>query len=105
MKRRSVEQQIAALRPTLGFAAQMHKWFLAVAALGVGVSAIFWNPFPLIFSIFFAVVGFSEKRAGPNIVLAISAYDAKAPSFGEVSITITCWDSDNHYHATLREPG
>jgi hypothetical protein len=105
MKKLSVEQQIALLRPTMGFAAQMHKWFLAGAALGVIASVIFWNPIPLIVSIFVAIVGFSEKRAGPNIVIAISAYDSETPSLGEVSITITCWDTDNHYHATLREQG
>ena len=105
MKKLSVEQQIAALRPTMRFAAQMHNWFLAIAASGVIASILFWNPIPLMFSIFFAVVGFSERRAGPNIVAAISAYDSETPSFGEVSVAITCWDTDNHYHATLREQG
>jgi hypothetical protein len=105
MKRLSVEQQIDNLRPTVGFAAQMHKWLLLGAALGVIASLLIWNPIPLMFSVFLAVVGFSEKRAGPNIVAAISAYDSEAPAPGNASITITCWDMDNHYHVRLHEEG
>jgi hypothetical protein len=105
VKTLSVEQQIDYLRPTIGFAAKMHKWFLLAAAIGVIASLLFWNPIPLMFSVFIAVVGFAEKRAGPNIVAAISAYDSKAPSLENASITITCWDMDNHYHVKLHEEG
>lgn len=56
-------------------------------------------------AVFLGVVGFSERRAGPNIVSAIAAYDSGTPTNGEVSIAITSWDSDNHYHATVREQG
>ena len=105
MERLSVEQQIENLRPTIGLAARMHKWFLLVAALGVIASVLLWNPIPLMFSIFLAVVGFSEKQAGPNIVSAISAYDSDTPSKGIASITLTRWDMDNHYHVQLHEEG
>jgi hypothetical protein len=105
MKTLTVEQQIDCLRPTVGFAAQMHKGFLLGAALGVMASLLFWNPIPLMFSIFLAVVGLSEKQAGPNIVAAISAYDSEAPSLASASITVTCWDMDNHYHVKLHEEG
>jgi hypothetical protein len=105
MKNLTVEQQIDYLRSTIGFAVQMHKWFLLGAALGVIASLLFWNPIPLMLSIFLAVVGFAEKRAGPNIVAAISAYDSEAPSPGNASITVTCWDMDNHYHVKLHEEG
>jgi hypothetical protein len=101
----SVERQIAALRPAIGFAAHMHKWFLVGAALGVISAIVFWHPVPLMIAAFLAIVGFSEQRAGPNIVAAISAYDSGTPTPGEVTVTITCWDTDNHYHATLHEQG
>ena len=101
----SVEQQIAMLRPDVGFAAHMHKWLLAGAAVGVIAAVLFWHPVPLMIAAFLGVVGFSEQRAGPNIVLAIAAYDSGTPTNGEISIAITCWDTDSHYHATVREQG
>ena len=101
----SVEQQIATLRPTVGFAAHMHKWLLAGAAIGVIAAVVFWHPVPLMIAAFLGVIGFSEQRAGPNIVSAIAAYDSGSPTNGEISIAITCWDTDNHYHATVREQG
>jgi hypothetical protein len=101
----SVEQQIAALRPTIGFAAHMQKWFLGSAALGIIAAIIFWHPVPLMIATFLAIVGFSEQQAGPHIVAAIAAYDSDTPTDGTVSIVITCWDTDNHYQATVREPG
>ena len=105
MKTLSVEQQIAMLRPTVGFAAHMHKWLLGGAALGVIAAFIFWHPVPLMIAAFLGVVGFSEQRAGPNIVSALAAYDSGTPTSGEVSIAITSWDTGNHYHATVREQG
>lgn len=101
----SVEQQIAMLRPTFGFAAHMHKWLLAGAAVGVIVAVVIWHPVPLMIGAFLGVVGFSEQRAGPNIGSAIAAYDSGTPTTGEISIAITCWDTDNHFHATVREQG
>jgi hypothetical protein len=83
----------------------MHRWLLAGAASCAIAAAIFWHPVPLMIAVFLAVVGFSEQRAGPNIVAAIAAYDAGSPANGEVSVAITCWDTDNHYHATVREQG
>ncbi len=105
MKTLSVEEQIARFRPGMGFAAHMHRWFLAGATVGVIAAAVLWNPIPLMIAAFLGIVGFSEKRAGPNIAAAITAYDLDTPTIGEVSIAITCWDSDNHYHATVREQG
>ena len=105
MKLLTVEQQVAMLRPSMRFAAHMHHWLLAGAALGVMSAVIFWHPVPLMLAAFLGVVGFSEQRAGPNIVAAIVAYDSGTPSNGEVAIAITCWDTDKHYHATVREPG
>jgi hypothetical protein len=54
---------------------------------------------------FLGVVGLSEQRAGPNIVSAIVAYDSGTATDGEVSVAITSWDTDNTYHATVREAG
>lgn len=101
----SVEMQIAMFRSTVGFAEHIHKWLLVGAASGVIVAAILWHPVPLMIAAFLGVVGLSEQRAGPNIVLAISAYDADNPTKGEVFISITSWDSNNRYHATVRERG
>ena len=101
----SIEQQIAMLRPTVGFAAHMHKWLLAGAAIGVIGAVVYWHPVPLMIAVFLGVIGFSEQRAGPNILSAIAAYDSSAPTNGEISIAITSWDTDNHYHATVREQG
>jgi hypothetical protein len=103
MATHSVEQQIAALRPTMGFAVNMHKWLMFWAALGVIVAIVFWHPVPLMLSAFLAIVGFSEQRAGPNIVAAISAYDSGTPTLGEVAVFITCWTEDNNYHVIVRE--
>ena len=107
MRTLPVQEQIAALRPSvaIGFAAHMHHWFLAGAAISVITAVVFWHPIPLMIAAFLGIVGFSEQRAGPNIVAAIAAYDSGIPTFGEVSIAITCWDTDNHYHATVRERG
>jgi len=105
MTARSVEQQIAVLRPTVGFAARMHTWLLVGAAVGVIMAVVFWHPVPLMVAAFLGIVGFSERRAGPNIVSAVVAYDSGTWAAGEVSVTITSWDTDNHYHATVREPG
>jgi hypothetical protein len=105
MKTRSVEQQISAFRPTLGFAARVHWWFLAGAAIGVIAAIVLWHPVPLMVSAFLAVVGLAEQRAGPNVVAAIRAYDSDSPTHGDVTVAITCWDTDNHYHATVHEQG
>jgi hypothetical protein len=56
-------------------------------------------------AVFLGIVGFAEQRAGPNIVSAIAAYDSGTPTNGEISIAISCWDTSNHYHATVREQG
>lgn len=83
----------------------MHKWLIAGAAIGLIAALVFWHPVPLMIAAFLAIVGFSEQRAGPNIVAAITAYDSAAPAYGDVSVAITSWDTDNHYHATVRERG
>jgi hypothetical protein len=101
----SVEKQIARLRPASGFAAHMHRWFLLAAALGVVAAVILWHPVPLMVAVFLGVVGFAEQRAGPNIVAAIKAYDAGVPSTGEVLVSLSSWDNNTHYRATVQEQG
>jgi hypothetical protein len=105
MNERTVEEQIAAFRPTLQVASRLHLWLLAGAAVGVTAAVVFRNQIPLLVAIFLAIVGVAERRAGPNIVSALAAYDTGVPSVGEVCISITRWDTDNHYHATVREDG
>ncbi|UAJ72281.1 hypothetical protein IQE94_14540 [Synechocystis sp. PCC 7339] len=105
MKTLSVAQQITNLRPALGIAAQINRWFLGAAVLGAITSLLFWNLLPLTFSLFFVIVGFSRRKLGSNLIAAISAFDEEVPSLGEVCITITRWNADNHYHGIVRETG
>jgi hypothetical protein len=107
MKTLSVEQHIANLRPVVrsGFAPYFHYGLLAGAAGLVILSIFLWHPVPLMIAIFLGIVGIFERRAGPNIADAIEAYDTNSPTFGEVSITISRWDTDKHYHAVVREHG
>ena len=104
MRTLSIEQQVALLRPTMKFAAHMHTWLMVGAALCAIAAVVLWNPIPLMFSFFLAIVGFSEQLAGPNIVKAISAIDCDTPSQGEVTIYTTLWDTGICYHAIVREP-
>lgn len=83
----------------------MHRLLLCGAALAAVAAVIFWNPVPLFVTFFLGIVGISETRAGPNLVAAVAAYDSGEPSLGEAAIAVTCWDTDNHYHASLREHG
>ena len=107
MKTSTVEQQIANLRPLArsGLALNIHNRLVAIAVGLVIFSVLLWNPIPLMIAIFLGVVGFFERSAGPNIAAAINAYDTTKATFGEVTIAITCWDTDNHYHAHVREIG
>ena len=107
MKTSNVEQQIDNLRPAAksGLAANIHNWLVAIAVGLVILSIFLWNPIPLMIAIFLGVVGISERSAGPNIAAAINSYDTTQATFGEVTITITCWDTDNHYHAHVQEIG
>lgn len=94
---RTVEQQIASLRPRLS----IHRWFLVLSAILVAIAIIFSSPLPLIFSIFFTIVGIAEHRAASNIARAIRAYDLENPITGEILISITHWDTNNHYYARV----
>jgi hypothetical protein len=107
MKTLSVEQQIANLRPAVrsGFARNFHHWLMAGASVLVILSILLWHPVPLMIAIFLGIVGIFERRVGPNIATAIKAYDSTSPTLGEVFITISCWDTDKHYHVMVREQG
>lgn len=105
MRPLSVEQQIALLRPGRSFAAHMHWWFIGIAAACATLAAVFWHPAPLLVALFLAVFGFSERRAGPNIVAALAAYESGRATAGEVDIEITHWDGSDGYRATVREFG
>ena len=107
MKTFTVEQQIDNLRPLAknGLAQTFHNWLVASAALLVILSVFLWNPIPLMIAIFLGVVGIAERSAGPNIAATIKAYDTIKATSGEVTITISCWDTDNHYHARYKRMG
>lgn len=103
----SVEQQIGKLRPSvkIGFAGTFHWWFMGIAVALVILSIALQHPVPFAIACFFGIIGLAERQTGPNIVAAITAYDAQHPTIGEVSITISCWDEDNHYYALVSEKG
>lgn len=101
----SVEQQAAMLRPAAGSAANLHKWLLASAAMGVIAAVVLWHPIPLMVAAFLGIVGSSEQRAGPNILAAIAAYDSGTASVGETSIAVTSWSDTYTYRAAVRERG
>lgn len=54
---------------------------------------------------FLGFVGFSEQRAGPNLLFAILAYDCDDPTEGTVSVEITSWSDSETYHAIVSEIG
>ena len=105
MRSRTPAQQIELLRKTTSFASRFHKWLLAAAVIGVLAAIVLWHPVLLMIAVFVGVVGLAERRAGPNIVAAIAAYDSGVATAGEVVVEITAWDSDDTYHAIVREPG
>lgn len=83
----------------------LHIWLIGIAIILAILGATTGSPIPWVCAAFFAMVGVSERRAAPNLLNALAAYDTRAPSMGEVSITITSWDSDNHYHVLVQEQG
>lgn len=107
MRSQTLDQQINNLRPavTSGIAATFRYWLIGGAVVLAIVAAVWWNPIPLMIALFLGIVGIAEKQAGPNIVTAIKAYDQLEPTHGLATIWITCWDTDNHYHARLQEAG
>jgi hypothetical protein len=83
----------------------MMYWFVGGAAALAILSIVLWHPVPLMLAFFLGIVGIAERQAGPNLVTAVLAYDTGNPATGEVTIWITCWDIDNHYHALVHEVG
>lgn len=100
----SIEGQVDLLRPAVlsGFAAHMHLWLLGGALIGFMAAWILWHPVPLMFALFFGLVGLSERHGGANIVAAIKAYDFDESTPGAASISVGTWDSSNTYHVTVR---
>ena len=108
MKILSPEAQLSMLRAATEnrIARKLHHWMIGSAIVLIIVSAIFsWHPVPLMIAAFLGVVGMAEQRAIPNILSALQAYDSVAPATGSVKFTITRWDSDDHYHAIVRQDG
>jgi hypothetical protein len=101
----SVDRQIAQLRPLVGFAPDVQKWLLGAAAAAVVAALLLWHPWPLMIGAFLGLVGLSEKRTGPNIVLAVLAYDSGTATHGEVSISIDSSDTVSRHFVTVREQG
>lgn len=105
MPRRTVEEQIAHLRPGRRFAANLHVWLLGLAAALCVTAAVLWHPVPLVVGLFCGMVGLLDRRAGPYRVAALEAYDTLRPVVGEVRIEVTTWSDSDGYHATVRETG
>ncbi len=107
MKSLSIESQIALLKAATNNSAgrNLQHWMLGSAAALALLSALIWNPIPLMVALFLGLVGIAERRAIPNILNALRAYESGVATLGEVTISTTCWDSDTHYHAIVQEPG
>lgn len=107
MKRLSPEAQLALLRKATrsGIGRHLHHWMVGIAVILLILSLILWHPIPLMIAAFLGIIGLVERRAVPNILNALHAYDSTDPSAGTVTITITRWDTEDHYHALLRQAG
>lgn len=90
MNQCSIEQQIERLKPAVvsGLARHLHHGLLVLSAILAFLSIILWSPIPLMAAAFFALVGFAETQAGPNIEEAIRAYDSSQPTLGDVEIFV-----------------
>lgn len=105
MSPRTPEEQIARLRPGRRFAGRLHWWLLGLSAVLCVTAAVLWHPVPLMIGLFLGMAGLLDRRAGPNIVAALEAYDTLQPVGGEVEIEVTTWSDSDSYDATVREPG
>jgi hypothetical protein len=92
MNQCSLEQQIELLRSAVvsGLARHLQHGLLVFSAILAFLSIILWSPIPLMAAAFFALVGFAETQAGPNIEEAIRAYDSSQPTLGDVEIFVDC---------------
>jgi hypothetical protein len=90
MNQCTLEQQIERLRPAVvsGLARHLHHGLLVFSALLAFLSIVLWSPIPLMAAAFFALIGFAETQAGPNIEDAIRAYDSSQPTLVEVEIFV-----------------
>lgn len=107
MENLTVEAQIALLRNATRWrgARNLHYWMLGLAVVLAVVGVVIWNPIPIVIAVFVGIVGIAERRAVPNVLNAIRAYETVQPSFGAATITISRWSDDDHYLATVREYG
>lgn len=105
MKSLSVEEQIAAFRASANFARRLHRGFLAGAIACALAAWVLWHPLPALVAVLLGVVGFSERKAGPNVATAIAAYDSGRPGFGELTVEIERWTDGDAYRAIVRERG
>lgn len=83
----------------------LHRWLIGLGLGLIVLSGMLWHPWPLMIGGFLALVGLLERRAVPNIRMALQAYANATPGTGTVVITVTHWDTDDHYHAEVRESG
>lgn len=107
LKHLSAEEQITRLRTIagIGLLRSLHQWLMGSAIALVVLSAILWSPIPLMFAALLGLVGFMERRAAPNRLNALVAYDTLTPSSGWVSIAIAHGDGSAHFHAMVKESG
>ena len=107
MKPLSIDSQVALLKVAAKtrVGRNLQHWMQGSAVALALLSALIWNPIPLMLALFLGIVGIAERRAVPNILNALRAYETGVAAPGEVSISTICWDTDTHYHALVREPG
>ena len=107
MKPLSIDSQVALLKVAAKtrVGRNLQHWMQGSAVALALLSALIWNPIPLMLALFLGIVGIAERRAVPNILNALRAYETGVAAPGEISISTICWDTDTHYHALVREPG
>lgn len=106
-KNLTVDEQLANLETAASWpiARSLNHLVVGTGVVLIIASAVIWNPIPLMIGAFLGIVGMAERRAIPNIMNALRAYESVRPSSGTASIAISCWSDSNHYEVTLREDG
>lgn len=107
MKKFTVDEQLANLKTAARWpiAQKLNHWMIGTGVVLIIVSALIWNPIPLMIGAFLCIVGTAERRAIPNILNALHACESVQPSSGTAAISISCWSDSNHYEVILREVG
>lgn len=100
-----IEEQIDNLRPAVysGLATNLYRWMIGISLVLVIFSIFLWNPIPLIFVAFLAIVAMSIRQSGTNLTEAIIAFDTCEPTTGLIQIIVERGDDSDIYHVVVCE--